>query len=483
MKKGLIIIYAFLMCLPISLKKASAIEFRQIELNASSIIADPVSGTLYAAIPGSEAEIGNSIIPIDPATGELGTAVFVGSEPGPLAISDTGTTLYVSLDGAFAIRQVNLTTMTAGLQFSLGSSPHYGPYRAEDIEVQPGNPDVIAVSLIRVGVSPRHGGVAIFDNGVQRPNTTRDHTGANRIEFSSLADTIYGYNNESTEYGFRELRVDQDGVTETGVWRDFIRGFRVDIEFHDGRIYATTGIALEPSGPTILGTYAGVGYSEGVVANSSENLVYFLVSDGYENFIETFDLDTFILLDRIPVPGVYGDPYNLVQWGPGALAFLTDEGQVFIVDLNAEPPDSDEDGYSDDNDNCPKVSNGDQLDWDDDGLGDACDPFPRDANNEAAQCAVELGEALNQLEACLFNADSDDDGEYNDTDWCPATEYGEPVDASGCSIEQFCSQYTAKKDCLKADWKNDEPAVGKPKDCMAVKVDKKEISCQPYVEK
>jgi len=71
---------------------------------------------------------------------------------------------------------VDLTTFTADIQFSLGTSPIYGPLYAEDIEVQPGNAGTVAVSLIRSGVSPRHAGVAIYDDGIQRPNITPDHT-------------------------------------------------------------------------------------------------------------------------------------------------------------------------------------------------------------------------------------------------------------------------------------------------------------------
>lgn len=38
------------------------------------------------------------------------------------------------------------------------------------------------------------------------------------------------------------------------------------------------------------------------------------------------------------------------------------------------PPDADQDGILDPNDNCPAISNQDQADTDGDGIGDACDP-------------------------------------------------------------------------------------------------------------
>jgi len=38
------------------------------------------------------------------------------------------------------------------------------------------------------------------------------------------------------------------------------------------------------------------------------------------------------------------------------------------------------------------------------------------------------------------------------------------VDLGGCSLEEFCSSFNSKKECKKADWKNDEPE--KAKDCI-----------------
>jgi hypothetical protein len=94
--------------------------------------------------------------------------------------------------------------------FTLGADSFFGAYSVEDMAVVPGSPQVVAVSRKNTGVSPRHAGVAIYDNGIQRPITTPRHTGSNVIEFGS-ATRLYGYNNESTEYGFRRMTVDASG--------------------------------------------------------------------------------------------------------------------------------------------------------------------------------------------------------------------------------------------------------------------------------
>jgi hypothetical protein len=62
--------------------------------------------------------------------------------------------------------------------------------------------------------------------------------------------------------------------------------------------------------------------------------------------------------------------------------------------------------------------------------------------------------------------DADGDGEHNAGDQCADTPLGEEVDTAGCSQEQFCSLYVGElRSCRKADWMNDEPGAGNPKDC------------------
>ena len=302
-----------------------AATINTISLRTNDLIYDPISGRLFASVPSSAGvPNGNSIVSINPFTGAVGSPVFVGSEPGKLAVSDNGQYLYVGLGGAAQVRRVNLTTMTADLQFSLGSDT-LGPYYAEDIEVLPGLPNSIAVSRRNIGFSPRHEGVAIYDNGVKRPVETPGHTGSNVIEFAGSASILYGYNNETTDFGFRTMAINANGVTITNDASNIISNFGVDIEAEGSRIYSTSGRVVDPLSSTLLGTFN----TSGVIEPDAFNNKMFILAG---NNIVPFNLTTFVPLGgNLAVPGINGNPSDLVRFGSNGLAFRTSGDQVFLI--------------------------------------------------------------------------------------------------------------------------------------------------------
>src|SRR4026208_1393331 len=92
---------------------------RRINLTTNDLVYSSTTGKIYASLPSAAGSGGNSIAAIDPTTGLITSTTFIGSEPNKLALSDDGHSLYVSLDGAFAIRRFDALTNSPGLQFSV----------------------------------------------------------------------------------------------------------------------------------------------------------------------------------------------------------------------------------------------------------------------------------------------------------------------------------------------------------------------------
>ena len=302
-----------------------------INLPANSyLMFDSVTQKIYAAVRGNP----GAITPIDPTTGNLGPAIPVGVDPAKLARSDNGQYLYVGLDGESAIQRIDLATQMVNLKFILASEPPFtGPLFVEDMEALPGSPQSIAVS--RKDGDRNHAGVAIFDDNVQRASTT---TGSNVIEFSASAGTLFGYNNRSTGFGFSRMAVSPSGVSVLDVFDSFmgdlIQGFNVDIKFHSGLIYTTTGRVIDPVARTVAGTFSLPStFGNLVEPDAAIGRVYFLTRDGFSGTwsIRVFDLITRQLLMIVDIPGVTGDPGNLIRWGTKGLAFRTSDGQIFLI--------------------------------------------------------------------------------------------------------------------------------------------------------
>ena len=302
-------------------------------ITANGLVYDKTRGLLWASVPSSQARYGNSVVSVDPVTGAAGQPIFVGSEPGKVVVSGDGAYLYVALNGTAAVRRVDLAAQKADLQFALGTDSFFGATYVDDMDVMPGNSHTIAVSRRYPGVSPRHAGVAIFDDGVMRPNTTQVHTGSDRIEFSSSPDTIYGFNNETTEFGFRILTVDANGVKQAQNFGSSpIGGFGADMKYEGGRIYATSGSVLNPDTGTLLGKFNFAGTASGLAPDKSLGRSFFALSAS-SPAVSVFDNSTFTSIGSQAIPGLTlnasGDDV-MVRWGDDGLA-MRGTGQVFIL--------------------------------------------------------------------------------------------------------------------------------------------------------
>src|SRR6202021_2408875 len=83
---------------------------------ANAINFDPFTRKLYAVLPSSSTSIsGNSLVPIDPTNGSVGSSIQVGSEPNVLSETSDGNYLYIGLSGAKSLGRFNLLNQTLDL--------------------------------------------------------------------------------------------------------------------------------------------------------------------------------------------------------------------------------------------------------------------------------------------------------------------------------------------------------------------------------
>lgn len=304
-----------------------------VPLSNNSMVYSPLTGLLYASVPGSAgAPYGNSIVPVDPATGAFGPPIFVGSEPDKLALTADGRYLWGGLDGAGAVRKVDLVAGTAGLQFPVqGSSPILSNAMVSALAALPGATDSVVVSTNSYPA-------AIYDNGILRgtlgPTCTDCPTA---LQVDGTKSEIYGAAQQNYfVYSYNAsgvtLKTDVEPVYLTYTTDDPIQLLAGTIYTDHGYAYnAETGAVVSPrmaSGPSFADSTLGK---------------YFALGMGTATEIQIFNLSDYsvagnpispISIINTTVGSVGPDASRLVRWGSNGLAFRT-AGGIYSVRSNS----------------------------------------------------------------------------------------------------------------------------------------------------
>src|SRR6266853_153757 len=119
--------------------------------------------------------------------------------------------LYAGLDGSGDVVKLALPGMAELGRVKLVSDSFFGQSHAQAIAVSPVDATVVAVQMIASGV---HEGVALLHDMVMQPKRTQEYSGNNLLVFDSVGTTLYGLNNETTEFGLRRIQVLADGLAE-----------------------------------------------------------------------------------------------------------------------------------------------------------------------------------------------------------------------------------------------------------------------------
>ncbi|HXD32898.1 MAG TPA: Calx-beta domain-containing protein [Pyrinomonadaceae bacterium] len=286
---------------------------RAVSLPSNGIVINQNSQMIYASVPSSAGERGNSLTQVNPVNGDLGSSFFVGSEPGRMDISDDGHTVYTILNGAGAIRRFDLLTNVVGTQFPVGYSSSDGVLTGSDLAVQPGNPNVVAVARRALNLSSGSGGVAFFENGVQRPSIA--FAGGSKLEFSASPSVLY-----ANELGsIQKISVNASGGSFTSSM--FVPGSG-DPKFANGLMYSPTGHVFDPETGLPVGRFMSFDLTSvsTVLPDLANNRVYFLGDDSALEKLHVFDAQTYLEIGSVNL-GFYGNANSLLRWGVNGLAF------------------------------------------------------------------------------------------------------------------------------------------------------------------
>ena len=338
-------------------------QMRRIPLENNSIVYSPKHRMIYASTPGWGGDYGNSIVPLDPFTGAVGTPIWVGSDPWQMTLSEQEEYLYVALYNSWSIQRLRLPNLTPELRFPM-RFPTFGPFgsgqstiRAADLLFVPGQPEAVIVARAAAPGSEQGAGpynVAVYDNGISRPLQSQASSifGPSSIitsmQFDPTRTAVYGvgydlaYNDYDTP--LYKMALGQDGISIVDKNLNLRVSARV-LRCENGYCFTETGLMLDPEARTIKGRFKlpvpvrllGSGYTGGVVPDVLRNRVYLLASDDRGITVSAHDLTTFQQTGVVKIERLVGDINNAFLWNDDQLAFSTPEEVVLLPLTLLEP--------------------------------------------------------------------------------------------------------------------------------------------------
>lgn len=310
--------------------------WRTLDMLVQCLAFDEVRQTIYASVSSDAALYPSSLVAIDPVTEEVrwtlpvpGMMPSSGRQAGKLKISDDGHSLYLTVSNAHAIQKINLATKSLGPAFGVGNDIFGKALSVADLVVLPGEPSSVAVA--RADSYNAHG-VAIFDDGVQRPTATSEYElpSINVIEPSDVPSILLGYNNHSSGFDLMKLKVDSDGVSVLNSWTGiFIGG--ADIVYDGGLLFNTLGSVASLSPPELLGRFQVATGTGALVPDAAMGRAFFLSHVDQNFHIQGHDISTFLPLNGLDIPSDGGYGHDLIRCGTNGLAFGSTAGKVYLV--------------------------------------------------------------------------------------------------------------------------------------------------------
>ena len=300
---------------------------------------DQNSQRLYVATADYDGAYPNSVVALDPTTGNVTQSQHVASDPAFLSDSANGQYLYVAYSSATNLTQLALpgltTATTAPLRNSLGQT-----FPPGDMKAAPQDPNTAAATLIMPGWDPEElGGVVVLVAGAPSPNSLPGW-GAPGAIFNALYDTVAWSASDQLLTAapsplidgsgpLYSLQVDSSAISFLGQGSaTFNTAGYIHSDFGTNLIYSDGGNVADPSTGVIVGTYGASGL---VAPDSSLNRVFILGQTAAQantnNYtIQSFDQKAFTPVSSITLENISGSPIELVRWGTNGLALLTSGG-------------------------------------------------------------------------------------------------------------------------------------------------------------
>ena len=301
----------------------------KLALDANRMVYDPVRALLYASVRHDAPASADTVAVIDPVAMSVVTTLPVGNDPGPLALSDDASTLWVGLTGDGTFRSITLTTKPATVN---PTHPLPTDQHIYTMVVLPGTTTSIVASVGDGSNSIIHA----FDDGVSRA-TTATVNWAKRLCLGP-SGYVFGYDGNSSGDLFTSFAVSSTGVTVVKSAVGLVDTIQNDIIWVPPRVYAYFGEVVDvssPANPVRAGKFNFVG---AIGVRDSGHLL--MMSPGIYNStlnptLRLLDTTTFTQTASVTVPWDIDEEstsfLDLAYLGGNRMAVVSDDGAGWAI--------------------------------------------------------------------------------------------------------------------------------------------------------
>ncbi len=304
-----------------------SVDFTNLPINDMVFVQS--TGFVYATIPSSYGQNGNSVAIINPETQEI-TFLPVGPEPTVIRTNNTEDYLYVSC--GTQVYQINVNSNSVNVLFNVALDSDW-PLVIEDMAIYP-NQNIVAVSLMTTGGASNFEAVVIYDNGIQRPDIIGDDFSENDAHTITFIGTnLWGYNNKSTAFELSLYDLYSQGIEEMDEYQNVISGFYLTLTSYGDYLFTEKGHIVEVAGEeieqaiTINGEFSG----KDMTIDQENELIIYLKND--DNSILRYDLNNYTLFDEFEIQDKEGDLEQVVCTGESSYVLSTDENELIFLNL------------------------------------------------------------------------------------------------------------------------------------------------------
>jgi hypothetical protein len=333
--------------------------YEQISVDAAFLTSVPGSSLIYASVPSSSATNPNTVIPINPATGAIGTPIPVGNNPGVLAPSSDGSYLFVVANQDQTVQRIDLATNAVEKTFAFPPNgiTCCGAAAGTDLKGIPGSPQevVLATNIPEYG----YGEMALYnDSGlvnyapIETPSTVLPPAFTS-FAYAGNPLTIYALPFTIVQNSFFSIvTIGAQGLGYTPLTGGNYGGNNktgATVVSDETLLYTSAGEVWNPATQTQTGTFPVTTYNDTSYPNfyslifdaSSSHL--FLI--GVQNYgddssalvLSAYGQQSLALSGALAFPQFSVTSANsLIRWGTNGFAFLAqnvagNNGAVFVL--------------------------------------------------------------------------------------------------------------------------------------------------------